>query len=962
MKLKENKGVSMDEKRGFSCKLYVRAEQLKAHFSHKEASKNYFHEHNLWGELQELSKIYKKLILSDIVYALDKKVEVDLWNYCFKNFITHLQLQVKNAHISASGNLNRTTKTNFQSTSQGGVRRAAELAGSDPNITLQWFLETANGYFILLLEEICAIYDYSLPFLKRGSNLSVTNVKATIIKAAAFKTLKAEVTYICQFCLVHLGDICRYQNEFKKAEIFYRQAIHTSPASGQAYNQIALLHANYGNTLSAISYYIRSISLKHPFPAGSANLSKILASSSTIATDISNLSINKSNFLSEYVRFHAYLHEAGNLRMAYDLCNILNQSITSLVATECLTTLQLIQMTTIAIFQIERVSDNSVDPLRDIGDDEKYNELELLSTEEKVIRNLTVESIAGMLNAFLLPVYTLMKGKSFLDYFALPATKILLDWIVINPKILAEPGFLKRMQIWPSLCKVLNELSDSVTHTNLSLDVFDGEAKYCPLPEDYDLCEFSPLQKRLSTYKYDNKKLQSKHLTKDRILLLRAQRILEAGKLISSIKIINEQPVINVVNEKEGSDEPKNFKAVENIAPNDVGDDILIELEKLTLNKKFSDTEECDDSNMETTNKGPLEIAKPDKTQTDISFSNFSEFTEQEDPIVNSSVSKRGQRTNVAMTAIMKQAAAAANIDKQDCDIKGISASQKHVKFNAPSPVTIGFPQESPNVIRRNSPGELKQKYDVGSELSMVNQTSKNYFGQKGMDGKETNFPIKYPMDFSVPPPSLSSGLNQNLGFIGKGDENTHLVASRMPGIPKSVSDSTIPVNFHQIHRPQLQTNNTRSMQPNAFSRGPLPPSMSQIQSPSSIWQTSAQTNADLLHSHSNNPGQFQYQLPRFGGLNKPEQTITSINRALPNPSRSVIDSGRMQFQHPYPMSEVSNEMKNSSTDANSNRSSPMYHRLFSMDPTWSVTPGSLPTTNSDNEKSVASNFSDRSK
>ena len=325
-------------------------------------------------------------------------------------------------------------------------------------------------------------------------------------------------------------------------------------------------------------------------------------------------------------------------------------------------------------------------------------------------------------------------------------------------------------------------------------------------------------------------------------------------------------------------------------------------------------------------------------------------------------MSKRGQRTNVAMTAIMKQAAAAANINKQDCDMKGVSPSQKHVKFNAPSPVTTGFPQESTNVIGSDSPGELKQMYGVSSELSMLNQTSKNYSGHKGMDGKETDFPVKYPMDFSVPPPSLSSVMNQNMGFIEKRDEKTHSVASMMPGVPKAVSDSTLPVNFHQIHRPQLQTTSTRNMQTNAFSRGPLPASMSQIQSPSSIWQTSPQTNADLLHSHSNNPGQFQYQLPRFGGLNKPEQTITPINRALPNPSRSVIDSGRMQFQHPYPMSEVRNEMKNSSSGANSNRSSPMYHRLFSMDPTWSVTPGSLPTTNSDNEKSIASNFSDRSK
>ena len=111
--------------------------------------------------------------------------------------------------------------------------------------------------------------------------------------------------------------------------------------------------------------------------------------------------------------------------------------------------------------------------------------------DEKEVNALVCEAISGMLSAFLLPVYTLKQGASLLDYFALPATKIILDWIVLNPKVLEERGFLKRLQIWPSLCRVLNNLSDLLAVQEKDEDFLSDLDEY-PLPEDYDLQVSSP--------------------------------------------------------------------------------------------------------------------------------------------------------------------------------------------------------------------------------------------------------------------------------------------------------------------------------------------------------------------------------------------------------------------------------------------------------------------------------------
>lgn len=159
-----------------------------------------------------------------------------------------------------------------------------------------------------LLQELCSTFNLDLPFCKHinaygQSKLSPCSQQLNPPQASS-------CIYICQYCLVHLGDIARYRNQRKQAESFYkyvsiyivsatwrkqyliciiirilyvnyivfRHAILLSPTSGQPYNQLALLEASQGDKLAAIFYYVRGIAVKNPFPATATNLANTLSS------------------------------------------------------------------------------------------------------------------------------------------------------------------------------------------------------------------------------------------------------------------------------------------------------------------------------------------------------------------------------------------------------------------------------------------------------------------------------------------------------------------------------------------------------------------------------------------------------------------------------------------------------------------------------------------------------------
>ncbi|KAK0172413.1 hypothetical protein PV328_005730 [Microctonus aethiopoides] len=507
-----------------------KAEPLK---DRVQQCKDLLNDNNAWIWQQQLQKIYQQVLILDLEYALDKKVEQELWNFGFKNYIAILQNELKNRKNENRGE--------FQA-------------------MLNWLLEAASGFYLTLLQEICSAFDLDLLSRRKGYVYGLTSSWSSIIgdqkrsqqqqqqqqqhsQLMLTPPHKSSCYYVCQYCLVHLGDIARYRNENRQAELFYRHAVSLAPSSGQPYNQLALLEASRGDKLGTVFYYVRSVAVKHPFPVALANLAKTLSlPSSSIANDdevngrfdnnLGTSKLNSSEYINIFLKFHGAIHNYNefdkDLIMAADkYIKLLTESnLTALVATGNLSSWRLVQMFIVNLYGIYNLIGNSC-----VMEQLKSEELD---KGDKMALNNILDVIAGSLSALLLPVYTL-KGK-IIEYFALPAIKLCLEWMQLQGwRVLESKAFVSRLQIWPSLCALLNGLHDeNVVETNYN------ELMKVALPEDCDVEGFSPLEKSLDGLKFGQLDitLEMKQLNE-----LRALRILNLGRnltlyLNSFIKII----------------------------------------------------------------------------------------------------------------------------------------------------------------------------------------------------------------------------------------------------------------------------------------------------------------------------------------------------------------------------------------------------------------------------------------
>lgn len=85
----------------------------------------------------------------------------------------------------------------------------------------------------------------------------------------------------CHHCLIFLGDVARYKDDFHLARnwgvvrTWYLNACKLMPKNGKPYNQLAVVAVYANRKLDAVYYYIRSLAVSNPILTAKEKLTTI---------------------------------------------------------------------------------------------------------------------------------------------------------------------------------------------------------------------------------------------------------------------------------------------------------------------------------------------------------------------------------------------------------------------------------------------------------------------------------------------------------------------------------------------------------------------------------------------------------------------------------------------------------------------------------------------------------------
>lgn len=464
------------------CAQYLRqAEALKADMTDSKLGAA-----EVWTSRQALQDLYQKMLVTDLEYALDKKVEQDLWNHAFKNQITTLQSQAKNR-----ANPNR----------------------SEVQANLSLFLEAASGFYTQLLQELCTVFNVDLPCRVKSSQLGIISNKQSGT-GAIVTPQPSSCSYICQHCLVHLGDIARYRNQTSQAESYYRHAAQLVPSNGQPYNQLAILASSKGDHLTTIFYYCRSIAVKFPFPAASTNLQKAL-SKALESRDEVKTKWSVSDFIRAFIKFHGHVYLSKSLDKLDALREKLEEQFQRLILQKAFSSQQLVHITVINLFELHHLRDLTAD-----SSEQSYSSEQQISWFQ--LLGLFMSFLGVMCSRALL---NRNRGEEIMGECPLPAIKVSLDWLKLRPSVFHEAAVDKRQYVWPWLVSILNSFQPKEDDVSCS--------SVTPLPEEFELQGFLALRPALRTLDF-TKGHQGILVDRDGLPLhTRHQRLVSLGKWVA---------------------------------------------------------------------------------------------------------------------------------------------------------------------------------------------------------------------------------------------------------------------------------------------------------------------------------------------------------------------------------------------------------------------------------------------
>ncbi|XP_022614719.1 protein SMG7 isoform X2 [Seriola dumerili] len=464
------------------CAQYLRqAEALKADMTDSKLGAA-----EVWTSRQALQDLYQKMLVTDLEYALDKKVEQDLWNHAFKNQITTLQSQAKNR-----ANPNR----------------------SEVQANLSLFLEAASGFYTQLLQELCTVFNVDLPCRVKSSQLGIISNKQSNTSAIVTPQ-PSSCSYICQHCLVHLGDIARYRNQTSQAESYYRHAAQLVPSNGQPYNQLAILASSKGDHLTTIFYYCRSIAVKFPFPAASTNLQKAL-SKALESRDEVKTKWSVSDFIKAFIKFHGHVYLSKSLDKLDGLREKLEEQFQRLILQKAFSSQQLVHITVINLFELHHLRDLTAD-----GSEQSYSSEQQISWFQ--LLGLFMSFLGVMCSRVLL---NKNRGEEIMGECPLPAIKVSLDWLKLRPSVFHEAAVDQRQHVWPWLVSILNSFHPKEDDVSCS--------SVTPLPEEFELQGFLALRPALRSLDF-TKGHQGILVDRDGLPVhTRHQRLVSLGKWVA---------------------------------------------------------------------------------------------------------------------------------------------------------------------------------------------------------------------------------------------------------------------------------------------------------------------------------------------------------------------------------------------------------------------------------------------
>ncbi|XP_028394633.1 protein SMG7-like [Dendronephthya gigantea] len=469
-----------------SSQVFREAEVLKSTITTKR-KEDFSVGGELWSSCQSLQDLYKSILLSDLSYALEKKVEQELWNCAFKSHIDTMRQQMKDK------------KTNKKNELQA---------------LLMLFLESASGFYIQLLNELCLKYALEVPGYINPASIGILHDINSNRKMNK-KPSASACYYICQDCLVHLGDLARYRNETGEAEVYYKQALQLVPTNGQPYNQLAILASSRGDTLGTVYFYCRSIAVKNQFPAASTNLNKTFSKACLSGNSSPPIEkIFKAEFMQMFIQFHGCIYLAQDLNVAKSLTENAIDEMKTLLESDDLPAGDLIKLVTINLFLLHHLTSlDDGDEYDSFGKDDHQDSWVVtldftMKMLQCLVERVTHQNEAKMKNT---------EDSSFSSL--LPSIFIICQWFKANsPSIFQDEVVTAQPQIWIDFVNMLNDFAADCGPEKLDV----------VLPEDQELQGFLPLQ---SVHR--KLELVSKQNSEKDELLERKRRLVDFGIYLS---------------------------------------------------------------------------------------------------------------------------------------------------------------------------------------------------------------------------------------------------------------------------------------------------------------------------------------------------------------------------------------------------------------------------------------------